>query len=105
MEDDYHLWHIKYKEFYVSFQNWNNDFFDFVFSELNIIKGFKCFLIVAQNSLTIMDVMLFARPHTSLHICNEFPLPNIVKTIVIQLLNGSFISCFFFWVQDLHLEP
>jgi hypothetical protein len=52
-----------------------------------------------------MDVMLFARPHTSLHICNEFPLPNIVKTIVIQLLNGSFISCFFFWVQDLHLEP
>ncbi len=40
----------------------NSDFLDLVLINLGITNGFKCFLIIEHNSLTIIDVVLVAMP-------------------------------------------
>jgi hypothetical protein len=81
----------------------NIDFFDIVFSQFRDHQWFQVFLIVEQNSLTIIDVVLFAMPWTSPHIYKKIRLPSYAKAIAILISIGMLcFMCVFFCSR---LEP
>ncbi len=81
----------------------NIDFFDIVFSQFRDHQWFQVFLIVEQNSLTIIDVVLFAMSWTSPHICKKIRLPSYAKAIAILISIGMLcFMCVFFCSR---LEP
>jgi len=66
-------------------------------------RWFQVFLIVEQNSLTIIDVVLFAMPWTSPHIYKKIRLPSYAKAIAILISIGMLcFMCVFFCSR---LEP
>ncbi len=62
------------------------------------------FLIVAQNFITKINVVPFTMPYISQHICNEFPLPNLVRVIATLAFTRMFSFTFVFFRSRLKLE-
>jgi ABC-type uncharacterized transport system permease subunit len=71
---------------------------------LGNINGFNFKKIVAQNSITKINVIPFTMPYMSQHICNEFPTPNIARVIATLAFTRMFSLMFVLFHSRLGLE-